>query len=98
MIAEIKSRFFWRTVNPLCFRSWKIQNVREGAFLFIYSIFMDETPHFQRSALPLQVDSVGLGVDVFLQVVAEVHQHLVFNQAAPTEFKKNRIGTGRIVS
>lgn len=33
-------------------------------------------PYFHRSLLPLQVDSIGLWVYVFLQVVTEVYQHL----------------------
>lgn len=48
----------------------------------MYSIFLYEVPSislpcFHRSLLPLQVGSIGFWVYAFLQVVTEVHQHLI---------------------
>lgn len=62
----------------------------------MYSIFMNEatfisSPRFHGSLLPLQVGSIGFWVNVFLQVVAEVHQHLVVNQAASTKERIQKI-------
>lgn len=84
--------------RPMLYFSAEAPLIKKKTFIeaFTSSVFLIEVSFvssicFYRSLLPLQVGGVGLWVHVFLQVVTEVHQHLVIHPSAAQETKGKNV-------